>query len=65
MLYDIISALSNTYAKAQLQVVAKVNEKLQEGWIPCGGVSIARDPNIGRCYASQAIMKEEDNSAGK
>lgn len=59
MKYDIMSAMSSTYAGAQLHLLEQVIAKIEEGWKPTGGVALAFDPVTKNCYASQAIIKEE------
>ena len=60
MKYDIMSALGGTYANAQLRLLDQVTAKIEEGWKPIGGVALAFDPVTNNCYASQAIIKEEE-----
>jgi hypothetical protein len=58
--YDIMSALGGTYANAQLRLLSQVTAKIEEGWKPIGGIALAFDPATHNCYASQAIIKEEE-----
>ncbi len=60
MKYDILSALGSTYAGAQLRLLAQVTDKIEKGWKPIGGIALAFDPVTKSCYASQAIIKEEE-----
>ena len=60
MKYDILSAVGSSYAGAQLCLLEQVTTKIEEGWKPTGGVALAFDPVTKSCYASQAIIKEEE-----
>ncbi|MBG0788806.1 MAG: DUF1737 domain-containing protein [Anaerolineaceae bacterium] len=59
MKYKIVSALSNNYTKPMIELASKVNESIEEGWKPIGGVSVIYTPDEPNIYkAAQTLIKE-------
>lgn len=59
MMYKVLSVEDEPSAgEAVTALEVLVNEKLQEGWTPQGGVSVTYDSFMENYSASQAIVKE-------
>lgn len=58
--YDLACGIGEGFAIAQARMLSEVYVKLKEGWVPCGGVALVYDSRLGGCYATQALIKEEE-----
>lgn len=59
MMYKVLSVEDgSSVSEAVTYLEVLVNEKLQEGWTPQGGVSVTYDSFMENYSAAQAVVKE-------